>query len=80
MAFHICIWRASRIRHLAENFVTPAEFEQVLTAPDETVQSRSSGRTAVKGCTDAGRRLFCIHETIDDIYVNAYCGLRNRLS
>lgn len=70
MAFHICIWRASRIRHLAENSVTPEEFEQVLTEPDETVHSRSSGRTAVKGYTDSGRRLFCVYETIDDVYVN----------
>lgn len=72
MAWHICIWDDLAREKLAAHDVTPEEFEQVLAWPHETVESRSSGRTAVIGFTDTGRKLFCVYDKIDETYVDPF--------
>lgn len=49
--------------------VTADEFEQGVGYPDETVESKSSGRPAAVGYTASGRYLICVFELIDDVTV-----------
>ncbi len=60
-------WTREIVEHLAENDVTPEEFEEVVQdAFSEATISRSSGRPARIGVTEAaGRVLFCVFEWID---------------
>jgi len=69
MPYRICMWLPAAVQHLADNFVTPEEFEQVLADPDKTVPSRSGGLPAAIGYTETGRFLFCIYREIDETYV-----------
>lgn len=69
MAWHICIWDDAAIEKLVLHAVTQEEFEQVLAEPSQRVRSFSSGRKAVIGFTDTGRKLFCVYDEINETYV-----------
>ena len=76
MPYYFFQWTAEIIEHLAENGVSPEEFEAVVCNPTEATTSRSSGRPAAIGDIAPGRRLFCVYELLDDkmtvIPVTAY--------
>ena len=55
-------WTDDRIDHLKDNFVTTAEFEEVVENRIREERSRSSGRYLVRGDTSSGRYLCCIYE------------------
>lgn len=65
MSYYHFIWTDEIVAHLAENRVTPPEFEEVLAHPNWVGRSRSSGNRAAVGQTRAGRRLFVTYERID---------------
>lgn len=69
MAFRICIWTDANTDHLAQHGVTPDEFEYVLANPDDETISDSSGRPAAIGYAPDGRRLICVYNEIDELYV-----------
>ena len=69
MAWYICLWVQATVEKLALHEVSPEEFEQVLANPSRRVKSDSSGRKAVIGYTDTGRKLFCVYDAIDETYV-----------
>ena len=59
-------WTNEIVEHLAENDVTPEEFEQVVTdSRSKVTVSRSTGRPARLGVTEEGRLLFCVYDWID---------------
>lgn len=58
------IWTERNIAHLAENGVTPEEFEEVVLSEHLLMGSRSSGRPLVDGATDEGRRLVCVYDQL----------------
>lgn len=69
MAFRICIWTDELIDHLAQHDLTPEDFEDVLSDPIKRTFSRKTGLPAAIGYTADGRRIICIYEEIDDVYV-----------
>lgn len=66
MPYYFFIWTPEIIEHLAQNEVTPEEFEEVVSAPDEEDVSRSTGNPIAIGCTSAGRYLCCVFKRIDE--------------
>ena len=59
-------WTEEIVEHLAENDVSPKEFEEVVQDPfSEVATSRSTGRPARIGITEDGRTLFCVFNWID---------------
>jgi hypothetical protein len=68
MADRLCHWTTAIESHLADHGVTPAEFEQVVSDPDEQVFSDSSGLPAAIGWVN-GRKLCCVVYPIDDLYI-----------
>ena len=69
MPFRICIWTEENTDHLAQHGVTPEDFEFVLANPEEETISGSSGRPAAIGSAPDGRRLICVYNELDDLYV-----------
>lgn len=66
MPFYFFHWTAEIIEHLADNDVTPEEFEAVvLDERSELTVSRTTGRPARIGITEDGRVLFCVFDWID---------------
>ena len=59
------IWPAERIAHLAENGITPEEFEEVVCNPSHIDVSRTTGRQIAFGLTAEGRELICVYEFLD---------------
>jgi uncharacterized DUF497 family protein len=60
-------WTEEIVEHLAENGVSPEEFEAVVKDErSEVTTSRSTGRPARIGVTDDGRVLFCVFDWIDE--------------
>jgi len=60
-------WTAEIVDHLAQNDVTPEEFEAVVQdSRSLETASDSTGRPARIGMTHAGRVLFCVFDWIDD--------------
>lgn len=57
------------VEHIAENGITTDEVEDVLTSPDETDVSDSSGRPIAFGYTRNGRYIAVVYEEVDDITV-----------
>jgi hypothetical protein len=67
MPIYFFNWTAEIVEHLADNDVTPEEFEMVVQDDrSELVTSRSTGRPARIGVTDDGRILFCVFDWIDE--------------
>jgi len=69
MPFYLYLWDGENDRHIGDHGVSREEFEEVVAASDEVVESRSSGRPAAMGCTSSGRYLICVYELIDDVTV-----------
>lgn len=61
-------WYDENIRHLAENGVSPEEFEEVVMA-SRFVEMSDRGADMVRGQTATGRWLICIFERIDDVSI-----------
>ena len=60
-------WTAEIVDHLADNDVTPEEFEAVVQDDRSRITaSDSTGRPARIGVTDEGRVLFCVFDWIDE--------------
>ena len=67
MPVYLFHWTDEIVDHLAENDVSPEEFENVVQDPfSEVTTSRSTGRPARIGLTDDGRALFCDFNWLDD--------------
>ncbi len=67
MPTYFFLWTPENIEHLAENGVSPEEFEAVVQDPlSEKTVSWSSGLPAIVGLADDGRVLFCVFEWLDD--------------
>lgn len=69
MPYYQFFWTAEIVAHLAENNVTPEEFEDVVSAPASTDRSQSSARPMAFGFTDEGRYLVCVYEFLDAVTV-----------
>lgn len=75
MAWYEFVWTEDNIQHLADNGVSPEQFEDVVLHANRRELSRTSGRPAARGYDDQGRLLFCVFEHLggDAIYpVTAY--------
>lgn len=69
MPYFEYFWTEEIVQHLAEHGVSREEFETVVSNPDRTSVSRSSGRPCCWGTTMAGRQLFCVYEFLDDMTI-----------
>jgi uncharacterized DUF497 family protein len=66
--FDLFLWEEQNAEHVAHHGVTTAEFEYVVLNAKKAGTSQSSGRPIVFGVTEAGRKLACVYEVIDDLY------------
>jgi uncharacterized DUF497 family protein len=66
--FDLFLWDEQNEEHVAQHGVTTAEYEYVVLNAKKAGVSRSSGRPIVFGVTEAGRKLGCVYEVIDDLY------------
>jgi hypothetical protein len=62
VAWYFFIWTQRALDKIAEHDVTVAEVEEVISDPDETGWSRTTGRPFARGWTSTGRLLFCVFE------------------
>lgn len=68
MAWYFFIWTERALEKIAEHDVTCEEVEEVISFPDESGNSRSSGRPFARGYSSTGRLLFCVYEQhADDV-------------
>ncbi len=65
MPFYFFHWDEPTIRHLAENDVSPEEFEQVVCSARKICRSRTTGNPLLAGYTDEGRYLVCVFKWHD---------------
>ena len=66
MPYYFFVWTPEIIDHLAEHDVTPEEFEEVVSDPDDEDVSRSTGNPIAFGSTSAGRFLCCVFKRLGD--------------
>ena len=66
MPYYEFQWTDELIEHLAEHDVTPADFETIVSDPEEVGTSRSSGADCCWGETVQGRYLFCVYDLAAD--------------
>jgi uncharacterized DUF497 family protein len=66
MPFYFFAWSDAIVEHLARNGVSEAEFEEIVSNPEDEDVSRSTGRPMAIGVTSTGRILACVYEFIDD--------------
>ena len=64
MPYFLFVWNDEIEEHLAEQGVSPDEFEAVVCNPDSVDKSRTSGREIAFGEVD-GRFLACVCEMLD---------------
>jgi uncharacterized DUF497 family protein len=69
MPFFLFYWTEENIEHLEEHGISPDEFEEVVSDPDETDVSRSTGRPMALGETSSGKYIACIYEMLDETTV-----------
>jgi hypothetical protein len=69
MPYYDYVWTEEIVQHLAEHGVSRDDFEQVVSNPDRTGVSRSTGRPCCWGATADGRQLFCVYEFLDDLTI-----------
>jgi len=62
-------WTDEIIEHLDEHGISPEDFEDVVSDPDEIGESRMTGRPCCWGETSGGRFLFCVFEKTDEFTV-----------
>jgi hypothetical protein len=65
MPFYFFTWSDEIIDHLAENDVTPIDFEEIVSHPESEGISRSSGNPIAFGYTDDGRLLCCVFRRLE---------------
>jgi hypothetical protein len=66
MPHYFFIWTQEIIDHLSEHDVTPEEFEEVVSNPNNEDVSRSTGNPLAFGFTSEGRRLCCVFKRLDE--------------
>ncbi|MCI0379803.1 MAG: hypothetical protein L0215_19660 [Gemmataceae bacterium] len=66
MPFYFFFWTDEIIAHLAENDITPQDFEHVLMNPIDETTSHSSALPAAFGYTQDGRFIIAVFEYLDD--------------
>jgi uncharacterized DUF497 family protein len=62
-------WTQENVAHLEEHDVSPEEFEEVVSDPEETDTSRTTGRSIAFGLTSTGKYLACVYEMLDETTV-----------
>ena len=62
MPYYEFIWNDEIVDHLAEHDVSPEQFEDVVSHPESTDISYSTGAPCAFGETDDGRHLICIYD------------------
>ena len=65
MAFFFFIWTDRAMQKIADHDITIDEVEEVISHPDRTDVSRTTGRPIAIGETSTGRMLLCVYEEID---------------
>ena len=60
------VWTDEILEHLAEHDITPEDFEDVVSDPDDVDFSHSSGAPAAFGETADGRHILCVYDLLDD--------------
>lgn len=65
MPFYFFTWSDEIIDYLAENDVTPTEFEEIVSQPEREGISRSSGNPIAFGYTDNERLLCCVFRRLE---------------
>ncbi|MBX3444248.1 MAG: hypothetical protein KF774_17735 [Planctomyces sp.] len=68
MPYFEFIWTDEAKQHVADNDVTPEEFEDVVLNAGVMETSRKSGLPACSGHTQDGRLLFCVFRIEDDLW------------
>jgi len=63
------IWTQEITEHLADNDITPEEFEDVVRNPQSVGTSDSTGRLCSFGYANDGRYIICIYENVDDLQI-----------
>lgn len=66
MPYYFFAWTPEIVDHLAEHDVTPDEFEEVVSDPDDEDASRSTGNPIAFGSTLEGRYLCCVFKRLGD--------------
>lgn len=66
MPFYFFIWEPENVQHIADNDITPEEFEEVVSHPKRTGKSRSSGLPIAFGPTSTGKFIAAVYRMIDD--------------
>lgn len=65
MAFFFFIWTDRAMQKIADRDITLEEVEEIISHPDRTDVSRTTGRPIAIGETSNGRTLLCVYEEID---------------
>ena len=65
MAFFFFIWTDRAMQKIADRDITLEEVEEIISHPDRTDVSRTTGRPIAIGETSTGRTLLCVYEEID---------------
>lgn len=65
MPYYFFIWTPEVVTHLAENDVTPEEFEEIVSNPEIEDMSRASANPVALGYTSTGRHLCCVFRRLD---------------
>lgn len=68
MPYFLFHWDEETENYLAQHGIDPAEFEQVVSDPEETGKSNTSSRPIASGYVN-GRLILCVYELVDDIHV-----------
>ena len=66
MPFYFFTWTPDIVDHLAEHDVSPEEFEEIVSHPEEESRSRTTGNLVAFGSTSTGRYLCCVFRRLDD--------------
>jgi uncharacterized DUF497 family protein len=66
MPFFLFYWTEENLEHIEEHGVTLEEFEEIVTNPERSEVSRSTGRPMAIGLTSTGKYVACIYEFLDE--------------
>lgn len=69
MPYFQFLWSPQTIRHLADNQVSQADFEEVVCHPDDLDISRSTGEAVAFGYTVDSRYVMAVYRQIDDLTI-----------
>ena len=59
-------WDSENDAHIEEHGLTREEVEEVISEPEFTGVSRSSGRPIAEGYTSSGRYILCVYDVLQD--------------